>query len=218
MILAITQRYGSLKNNSEIYYIKKSYQDIFEELDILLVPVNVPNNIKEIVSICDGLIITGGADINPKFYNEQPIDKVNIDNDKNDILDFELIKAFNNAKKPILGICKGLQSINVYFGGTLYQDIKDHKLAKTDGHNVKIIKDSSIYDCYKKENLLVNSFHHQAIKELAEGFKVTAISEDGIIEGIEKENIIAVQWHPERMNDIRFFKFIIEKISKQSRN
>ena len=129
-----------------------------------------------------------------------------------DTLDFSIIKAFNNVNKPILGICRGIQAINVCFGGSLYQDIPYHKLPKEERHNIKFEKASFLYNCYNTEQMLINSLHHQAIKELAKGFKAVAKSEDGIVEAIENKNIIAVQWHPEYMNDTKFFEYFINKI------
>lgn len=209
MILAITQRYETSENNREIYYMRKSYQDVFEKLNVLLIPVNTTRKIKEITEICDGLIITGGGDIAPKYYCENPVTEIDPKEEVNDILDFELIKAFNNAEKPILGICKGIQSINVYFGGSLYQHIDNHKLPKTKRHNVHIEKESFLYNCYHKENIEVNSLHHQCIKSVAPNFKVTAISDDGFIEGIEHKNIIGVQWHPELLDNMEIFNNFI---------
>ena len=208
MVLAITQRLGN-KNNSEIYFTKKAYQDICQKLNILLIPVNVLTDIDYIANICDGLIITGGNDVNPKLYNET----INNDNividDIADKLDFSLISAFNKVNKPILGICRGIQIINVYFGGSLHQDISNHKLNINENHSINIIKDNFLYGCYQKDKITVNSTHHQAIKEVAKDFKITAISDDNIIEGIEKDNIVGVQWHPEKLNDLNFFeKFI----------
>lgn len=167
------------------------------------------------VNICDGLVIIGSAiDIDPKHYNEQPIFPIHNMCEEIDSLDFALIKEFNEAQKPILGICRGIQSINVFFGGSLYQDIKGHKLPLEDRHNIKIEKGSFLYNCYNNKNIQVNSTHHQSLKEIAPMFKATAVSDDGIIEAIEKDNIIGVQWHPEMMDDIGFFESFIDKIRK----
>ena len=80
---------------------------------------------------------------------------------------------------------------------------------------MKFEKESFLYDCYNIEQMLINSLHHQAVKEVAKGFKVVVKSEDGIVEAIENKNIIAVQWHPEYMNDIKFFEYFINKISNK---
>lgn len=197
----------------EKYYIDKEFKDIFEKLNVILFPVNSLTNIGEIVNICDGLIVIGSViDVDPKNYNEQPIAKVDKMAEETDTFDFTIIKAFNDANKRILGICRGIQAINVCFGGSLYQDIENHKLSREERHNVKIEKDSFLYDCYKTEQMQVNSLHHQAVKKVAEGFKVIARSDDGIVEGIENKNIVAVQWHPEYMMDMKFFEHFIDKI------
>lgn len=103
-----------------------------------------------------------------------------------------------------------MQSINVAFGGTLHQSIKNHNI-KHSTHKIEILSNSFLEKIYKRKNILINSYHRQAVKDIAKDFKVSAISEDGIIEAIEKDNIIGVQWHPEEMQDIEFFKKFIEK-------
>lgn len=216
MILAITQRYGKDEKKgsfSENFSIGKYYKDIFESLGILLFPVSSLTEIDKVVDLCDGLIVTGRCiDINPKYYGEQCMKETNISNDydKDDELDFTLIKLFYNKNKPILGICAGIQSLNVCFGGTLYQDIPNHSIKNgVKKHFINIEKESCLYKCYKESKIEVNSFHHQAIKEPAKEFKVIATSEDGIIEAIEYKNILGVQWHPEYSMDFKFFEFFI---------
>lgn len=179
----------------------------------MLFPVSSLTNLDEVVNICDGLIVIGSAiDINPKNYNEQPIAKIHKMTEEIDTLDFTIIRAFNDVNKPILGICRGIQAINVCFGGSLYQDIPNHKLPKEERHNVKFEKNSFLYNCYNTDQMKINSLHHQAIKKVAKGFKVVAKSEDGIVEAIENKNIVAVQWHPEYMMDIKFFDYFINEI------
>ena len=103
----------------------------------------------------------------------------------------------------------GLQSINVYFGGSLNQNINNHNL-NDKLHKINIKENTFLYEIYNN-NEYVNSFHHQSIKEVANGFNVSAIAEDGTIEAIEKDNIVGVQWHPERVNDLSFFRHFIDK-------
>ncbi len=213
MILAVTERFETrceLEPFSNRYYLTEFYKKIFDELDILLFPIISDNNLDKVIEICDGLIITGSPiDINPKYYNEEinNIGNYIVDEFK---LDKKLIELFTSVNKPILGICGGLQSINVAFGGTLKQNILNHDLTN-DTHKVKIFDNTFLNKAYKKNELVVNSFHHQAIKDVAPNFKISAISEDGIIEAIEKDNIIGVQWHPEVIYDIKFFKYFIDK-------
>lgn len=213
MILAITERYALFEGKTEVYNISIEFKEIFEKLNVLLFPVSTLTDLEKVVNICDGLVVTGSCiDINPKYYNEVPEFEVEEKSEEIDTLDFELIKAFDKANKPIMGICRGIQSINVCFGGSLYQDIENHKLDKEKRHSIKIEKDSFLYNCYGKENIEVNSLHHQAVNKVADNFRVTAISEDGIVEGIEKDNVIAVQWHPEMMYDMKFFESFIKKV------
>ncbi|MBE6730979.1 MAG: gamma-glutamyl-gamma-aminobutyrate hydrolase family protein [Ruminococcaceae bacterium] len=146
---------------------------------------------------CDAILFTGGSDLNPKLYGEEITLSEGID-DMRDADEYLYLDAFTKADKPIFGICRGIQLINVYFGGSLYQHIGDNH--KDGAHNINIIKNSFIDKAYP-EGMRSNSSHHQAVKKLAEGFKISAISDEGIIEAIENpdRNIYATQFHPERM-------------------
>jgi putative glutamine amidotransferase len=152
----------------------------------------------------DGLVLCGGSDIHPSYCNEEMDGSRNID-EARDKQEFALLKAFVEAGKPVLGICRGCQLINIFFGGTLYQDIvnaKEHSSSECDlVHNAKAEKGSVIAELYG-EIFPINSAHHQAIKKLGDNLKITMLSEDEtVIEGIEHTSlpIFAVQWHPERM-------------------
>lgn len=126
-----------------------------------------------------------------------------------------LIKAFHKANKPILGICAGVQIINVCFGGSLHQDIKNHtSKEEITIHPVNIEKGSFLEEIYSKNKIEVNSFHHQAINKVVENFKIVATSEDGIVEAIEYKNIVGVQWHPEKSKDMEFFEKYIKMYIK----
>ena len=107
-----------------------------------------------------------------------------------------------------------MQTLNVYFGGDLNQNILNHKSTDGSKHKIKIDSSSFLSNVYKKEFVEVNSYHRQAIRKLAPNFKVTAMSEDGIIEAIEDGNIIGVQYHPEKLNDMNFFKEFVKLINK----
>ena len=166
--------------------------------------IAVPQYCPDVSTEYDGLIICGGNDIDPAYYNEKMNGSVNIDA-KRDMAEFALAKAFAEKKKPIFGICRGCQLLNVAFGGNLYQDISnasehcsfsDYDLV----HKVTVKKDSFLYKMYGVE-FSVNSFHHQAIKETGNGFDVLATADGTTIEGIIHKElpIFGVQWHPERM-------------------
>ena len=170
-------------------YIGASEQSGFEVITDLS-----PN---EAAKECDAILFSGGSDINPKLYGEELTLSEGID-DKRDNDEYEYLDAFNKVNKPIFGICRGIQIINVYFGGSLYQHIGDNH--KDGSHNINVIKNSFIDKAYP-DGMRSNSSHHQAVKKMAPGFKISAISDEGIIEAIEcpEKNIYATQFHPERM-------------------
>lgn len=215
MKIAIIERIENYEKDEPFnkrYYLDNSFRKIFDELNILLIPVISEKNLDEVVNICDGLVVTGSAnDVHPKYYGEEPAKEYKFDEY---VLVKNIVELFYNANKPILGICAGIQEINVIFGGTLHQQIPNHYLRDNSKHNVELVENTFLYEVYEKKNIEVNSYHKQAIKDLAPEFKITAISEDGIIEGIEKENVIAVQWHPEVLEDIKLFSIFIDKMKK----
>ena len=178
----------------------QNYVDAIEKCGAEAVAEYLP----EISTEYDGLILCGGADIDPKRYAQEIDGSVNIDY-KRDEVEFKLIDAFVKAEKPIMGICRGHQLINIYFGGTLNQDIfcaNKHKRTETNdrAHSVKATKNSICYRLYG-EDFWVNSAHHQAIDKLADTLVATAYSEENIIEATQHISlpIFSVQWHPERM-------------------
>lgn len=156
------------------------------------------------VKNCCGIIITGGVDINPSLYGEENTDSVCV----NDVLDDFEIRVIDVAVKnnvPVLGVCRGLQLLNVYFGGTLIQNVAHCDIHKREADKDKIHLsyvegNSFLYDVYGQNKLNINSAHHQAIKKLANGFRAVQHSEDNLIEAVEHEvlPIYGVQWHPER--------------------
>lgn len=183
------------------------------------------------IKVIDGLLVPGGTDLDSLIYGEEPIKNQGIIFDDIDNFDINAIRIANNLHKPILGICKGLQALNVAFGGTLYQDlsqiedcyIKHSQQARKHfaSHTIKIKKGTKLYEILG-ENVKTNSYHHQAVKKVAPGFIATSSSLDGVIESIESTNssfILGVQWHPEMMVDVHsnmldiFKKFIQESIN-----
>ncbi len=158
---------------------------------------------KSFINKFDGLLLTGGGDVDPAYFGEQIRFPTLHLNAERDTYEMKLIEEFYKANKPIFGICRGMQLINVYFGGTLFQDIENglglyHREKR---HRVITSSNSILRKSYGR-HILTNSFHHQAIKTVANEFSVSAIcDDDGIIEAIEHHelNIFGVQWHPERM-------------------
>lgn len=187
----------------------------------------IKNNLLDLTN-CDAVVFTGGIDIDPieKIEYANAPKEFNLARDQFEIA--VLAKALE-ARKPILGICRGLQLINVYKGGTLHLDngeIKNkiHKKETEDKkHLIQVEKDSMFYSIVKQEFGEVNSSHHQSIDKMGLDLKAVAYTEDGVIEVIESTNaeeqfLIAVQWHPERMSDLEspfsknIRKALIEKI------
>ena len=170
--------------------------------------------ITAIVSGLDGLLMSGGGDMNPLYVSEEPVPQLQDVDTFRDEFDLILLRLATNRQLPVMGICRGHQIINVAFGGSVYQDIysqHEGKLIKHSqtlsreyaSHSVRITDPTSrLFEILKKEtNVLVNSFHHQAVKEVAPEFRETAVAPDGINEAMEhpEKEIFSVQWHPEAM-------------------
>jgi putative glutamine amidotransferase len=200
----------------ERLYVNRNYIDCIHEaggLPFLIPILSDGEAIHRQIEMMDGVLLTGGQDVSPQFYNEKPYACESICLER-DLHEIAVLKVADLLNKPILGVCRGIQMINVAFGGTLYQDIGAHfptkafehsqKMDKNEvSHSVKIYPKTTLSRIFESETIITNSFHHQAIKELAPGFQVSARAEDGVIEGIEKGEegsyIVGVQWHPELM-------------------
>ncbi|MBR5209018.1 MAG: gamma-glutamyl-gamma-aminobutyrate hydrolase family protein, partial [Paludibacteraceae bacterium] len=167
-------------------------------------------DIKQLVSMCDGILFTGGHDVSPSVYGEQKRDVCGEPCVARDTMEGILLDICIRTQKPALGICRGIQFFNAYLGGTLYQDlptdfpstVEHHMSAPYDKyiHTVSLIKDTPLYDLLRVDTLPVNSYHHQAIANLSPKLKPMAIAEDGIVEAVylpEHPFLWAVQWHPE---------------------
>lgn len=168
------------------------------------------NDLKQLASICDGILFTGGHDVSPSLYNECKRDVCGEHCVERDAMEGILLDICIKTKKPALGICRGIQFFNAYLGGTLYQDLPTDHSSSVEHHmsapynkyvhNVFLIKDTPLYNLLQTEILPVNSYHHQAIATLSPKLAPMAISEDGIIEAVYCPGhpfLWAVQWHPE---------------------
>lgn len=168
------------------------------------------NIIETLVEKCDGLLLTGGHDVDPTLYGEEPLDHSILSCPVRDRLELMVIHEALEKDIPLLGICRGIQILNVSLGGTLYQDLPTQHQSAIDHHmhapydrichDVKLCPNTPLNQLLAKETLGVNSYHHQAIKELAKPLRQMAVSEDGLIEAVYKPDqrfVWAVQWHPE---------------------
>lgn len=183
-----------------------------------------------LISHLDGLILTGGEDVSPIFYGEDPDSKLGHLNLFRDYSDIIIIRLAIRHKLPILGICRGMQLMNVAMGGSLWQDISmcEHGFSikhrqdadkSTVSHLIKIKSGSLLYNLVGKKEIFVNSFHHQCVKNIADGFRVTACAVDSVpeaIEGLERYNFLGVQFHPEGLfrqdpSMLNIFKNLIER-------
>ena len=161
--------------------------------------------------LCDGLLLSGGEDVNPSFYGQTATEKCGKIVPARDHAEMKMLEAFLSTGKPILGICRGEQLMNVFFGGTLHQDIADVATSCHDdyprknrgNHEVSVTRGTKLAEIMGQETFLANSLHHQAVDKVAPALILAATSEDGIVEGVEHPAhpfCIGVQWHPEHMS------------------
>lgn len=165
-----------------------------------------------LIELCDGFLFSGGADIEPSLYGEQRSPFCDASQSYRDSLELRVFAKVFEARKSIMGICRGIQLINVALGGSLYQDIPSeyqtgilHRQTEPNdmpSHSVLIESETPLYALVGKDSMPSNSFHHQALKRLGKGLEVMATSEDGMVEAVYLKGypyLRAYQWHPERL-------------------
>jgi putative glutamine amidotransferase len=186
------------------------------------------DDIARVMSGCGGFLLTGGHDVSPGVYGEEPLEGLVDCCEKRDVLEGIVLKRAIAEDRPVLGICRGIQFINAALGGTLYQDLptqhpsdvihRQQPPYDVPSHVVHVVPDSPLHRYLGTDMLRVNSSHHQAIKELAPGLEVMATSPDGLVEAVYmpgRSFIWAVQWHPERLflrdqNNVKIFRALVE--------
>jgi putative glutamine amidotransferase len=195
-------------------FLYTSYIHALEQVGlapVLITPAHSPAAVAALMDVCSGLVLSGGEDVDPSRYGEPPSPALGAVEPLRDAMELRAVACAEERGVPILGICRGLQLLNVYFGGTLYQDIATERPSELlhqqsepwdkRSHCATVRPDSELHRLADASRLHINSFHHQAIKALGDDLIVTARADDGLVEAIEHENypwLLAVQWHPER--------------------
>lgn len=214
-IIGITSGFVKLSNFSEGDYAHQDYITSLIKAGAvpLILPIAPGPCVDQYAELCDGFLLSGGCDVNPQYFGEDPSPGCGVFDTERDEAEFQLVRLAIKKSKPVFGICRGLQVMNVALGGTLIQDIPselDHpiqheqKVPRRQGsHRVSLEKDTQLYKVLKEqESIVVNSLHHQSIDRLGDGLRTAAFSSDGIIEAIDMTDnglLIGVQWHPESM-------------------
>ncbi|MFP4660569.1 MAG: gamma-glutamyl-gamma-aminobutyrate hydrolase family protein [Halanaerobiales bacterium] len=219
-------------NDAKEYRLKSFYTQAVESvggLPVILPFTSEAENVRQYVKQIDGLLLTGGTDVDPLIYGENPLPAMGEIDPERDRFEIDLVKFAIQSEVSILGICKGCQMINIGFGGSLYQDIysqKENVLKHTQEaprwyptHTITIKEGSLLKHIIQKDEIRVNSTHHQAIKKVGSNLIISALAEDGVIEAVEFNGdrfILGVQWHPETLwenSEVHFdiFRKFVEK-------
>lgn len=194
-------------NNPVRLYMKSKYIASLRRAGAEICWVSMRDlNLEEIVRSCDGLLLPGGDDIDPSRYGQVRSEKCGVSSQLRDEAEWRMLESFLPTGKPILCVCRGMQFLNVFFGGTLHQDIPGHSDFKSRAvgcHKVALVPGTKTAAYWDQTSLFVNSLHHQAVDSVAPGLIVSAVSEDGIVEAMEHAShpfCIGVQWHPEHLS------------------
>ncbi|MCR4990676.1 MAG: gamma-glutamyl-gamma-aminobutyrate hydrolase family protein [Lachnospiraceae bacterium] len=200
-------------DEKESYWMLPGYMKVIEKcgaLPIMLPLCNDKDELDDVYILCDGILFTGGHDVDPSMYGEKASDKCGIPNALRDTMEAYLLNKALSDDKPVFGICRGIQFFNAFLGGTLYQDLPSEHVSGIEhhmeepydraAHKVNVCKGTMLSDIIGEGIHEVNSYHHQAIKDISDKVTVSAVSEDGLTEAIEvngRRFAMAVQWHPE---------------------
>lgn len=218
-IIGVTSPMSTNASGSPVLQLGQAYIDAIQKAGgiPLVIPIGIDQvKIKSLLSRLDGLLLSGGGDIDPRTFKGASHPKVYGTSPERDSLEFYLLEAAVTSNKPFLAICRGIQVLNVAFGGDLYTHIQDQveKSLKHDwfpkfprdklAHTVRLIPGSKLHRIFNTDEIRVNSLHHQGIKTVGKGLKATAFAPDGLVEGLEVDGAgfaLGVQWHPECLPD-----------------
>lgn len=219
-----------LGEETDLYTLDPEYASCVEQAGGL--PILLPHsldNAEAYLNMLDGLIVSGGDDVDPSMYGEENLGQSYAVNKEVDQFEVTLIQQAKAIGIPTLGICKGFQLLNIAFGGKLLQDLHEEypKHPRTEGnpehilgqrHLIKFTENCLLSHIYGSSKRMVNTIHHQSVRSLGEGFIAVGLSEDGLIEAVESEMewfALGVQWHPEKMGDTwepKLFQYFIQYI------
>lgn len=214
-IIGITGAYVKRNEHMEGVYVHHDYHKTVAAnggIPVILPFIN-PEMTLETLPLCDGIILSGGEDVDPQFYGQDPHIHLSPTLPDRDLVEIEIVKYAIMHDIPILAICRGAQILNVALGGTLIQDIPSQMKEpfqhsqtaerRRDTHWVTISTDSKLYQMLGTDRVRVNSLHHQALDKVSNDLRVVAVASDGIVEAVEYIHsstfTIGVQWHPESM-------------------
>lgn len=201
-------------------------------LPVLIAPILDDSYLEGMIDRIDGLILSGGCDMDPSYYHQSMKPGLGKISPIRDAVELKLLTLALKKQIPVFGICRGLQVMNVYFGGTLIQDINQTEISTVEHvcrnipknypvHQVSLSKHLDLISCFEENRIGVNSLHHQCIDELADPLMICGTSEDGIIEAIclkDNHQVFAVQWHPEMMSEhLNVFRLLVN-YSKNEKN
>ena len=222
-LIGITSNYEGMDATLRYAY----YNKVIEAggIPVIIPPVSDRHVLVGTLDSLDGLILSGGGDYNPLWCGEEPSPRLHNINSKRDLPELLITRLAYNRQIPMLGICRGIQTLAVALDGHVAQDIASPTIKHSQDadrgevtHSVTLHKNSEIYRLYGTQNIFVNSFHHQAVSDPGQRFWVTATAPDGTIEAIEsteQKSILGVQWHPEWLDSgLPIFKWMIRKATE----
>ncbi len=210
VIIGITHGYNNCEEKE--LTISSDYVKAIKKaggIPVMLPPHIDKNDVPYLINILKGILISGGGDVDPRFFGENPHKGLKRIDPVRDSFEIQLCRKAIKNDVPLLAICRGMQVLNIACGGTIIQNIEGETIKHEQespkwhpSHRIEIKDNNLLFDIYKKRKIYVNSFHHQAIGNLGKNLEIAALAPDGLIEGIVGNDTtftVGVQWHPEKM-------------------